>query len=55
MWQEGLGKLITFNYLIGSQTHNLLAFSTVSQPLCYHVPPSNKNNNNKYDDDGDMM
>jgi hypothetical protein len=32
---EGLDKLIEFNYLIESQTRNLLLFSTVPQPLCY--------------------
>jgi hypothetical protein len=35
---EGLGKLKKFYDLIGTPTHDLLAFSITSQP-CYHMPP----------------
>jgi hypothetical protein len=38
VWPEGLGKLITFNYLIRSRTCYRPACSIVPQPLCYHVP-----------------
>jgi hypothetical protein len=32
VWQEGLGKLIKFSYLIGSQTYDLPASSIVPKP-----------------------
>jgi hypothetical protein len=34
---EGLGKLIKFNYLMGSRTRDLPGCSTVPQPLRYPV------------------
>jgi hypothetical protein len=41
MRPEELGKLITFNYHIGSGTRDLPVCSIMSQPLCYRVSPDN--------------
>jgi hypothetical protein len=39
VWPEGLGELIKFSYLNGSQAHDLPACSIAPQTLCYRMLP----------------